>query len=462
MRRTTRFPDPGSALALALLAASACTGSADYVGQGAPAVAPGEAKELTSFAFLAADNGVLTADVSGVVSGAAVTVTVPTGTAVTRLVPALTHTGATVSPASGAPQDFSAPVAYTVMAADGSTRAYLVSVTVAPSSAKDLTRFQVLGVDGAITGASIALTLPAGTAVTSLVPTIEHTGASVSPPSGVAHDFSAPSTYTVTAADGSTRAYTVSVAVAASSAKDLTRFSLGGVDGVISGTRITVTLGDATAVGSLSPTVEHSGASVSPPSGAANDFAVPTSYTVTAADGSTQTYSVRVAIAAPPGGDAIDLTQVEVHNSPADVAGWPVTTQISRLEMQSPDVGLSFTFPAQATWPDYTPPGWDGPLQYTVWAVVNVGGRWYSSGYIQMWNGRPSTGAPLLTDFARNWAYDGRWGPMQGHQPQVGELMGFFVTAGNARGVLDVTSLRERSNVVVVPVPAGDVGAFTF
>jgi hypothetical protein len=165
----------------------------------------------------------------------------------------------------------------------------------------------------------------------------------------------------------------------------------------------------------------------------------------------------------PPGADQLDLSQVEVFNSPADVASWPITTRITQIEMhRANDFGLGFTFSALATWPDYTPPGWDGPLQYTVWAVVNVGGRWYTSGYIQMWNGRQSTGAPLLTDFAANWAYDGRWGPMMGHQPVVGEQFGFFVTAGNARGIPDVTSLRERSNVVVVSLPANDEGVFSF
>ncbi|MFT3713391.1 MAG: NBR1-Ig-like domain-containing protein [Archangium sp.] len=161
--------------------------------------------------------------------------------------------------------------------------------------------------------------------------------------------------------------------------------------------------------------------------------------------------------------DAIDLSQVEVFNSPSDVAGWAITTHIERLEMHPEgDIGLVFSFPAQQTWPDYTPPGWDGPLQYTVWAVLKINGRWVTSGYIQMWNGRYGTGAPLLTDFARNWAYDGRWGPMMGYNPQVGEQVGFFVTAGNARGIGEVTSLRERSNVVTVNLPAGDTGTFNF
>ena len=45
-----------------------------------------------------------------------------------------------------------------------------------------------------------------------------------------------------------------------------------------------------------------------------------------------------------------------------------------------------------------------------------------------MWNGRGATGAPLLTDFAINWVRQ-PLGPVAGHQPVVGEQMGFFVTA---------------------------------
>ena len=160
--------------------------------------------------------------------------------------------------------------------------------------------------------------------------------------------------------------------------------------------------------------------------------------------------------------DQIDLSAAHVYNSPADVASWPVTASITQLTMTSPNVGLTFDFTTKNTWPDYTPPGWDGPLEYTVWAVVKINGQWYTSGFIQMWRGRASTGAPIISDFARNWAYDSRWGPMAGHQPVAGEQMGFFVTAGNARGVGTVTSVRERSNVVLVSLPANDNGVFTF
>ena len=158
--------------------------------------------------------------------------------------------------------------------------------------------------------------------------------------------------------------------------------------------------------------------------------------------------------------DAINLNQVIVFNSPADIASWPVTSTITSLTM-SPSAGLSFEFTTKNSWPDYLPPGWDGPLQYTVWPVVKINGQWYSSGIIQMWRGRASTGAPILTDFASNWVYDARWGTMMGYQPRVGEQMGFFLSAGDARGNGAVTSVRERTNVILVTLPPGDSGSFS-
>ncbi len=163
--------------------------------------------------------------------------------------------------------------------------------------------------------------------------------------------------------------------------------------------------------------------------------------------------------------DAIDLHTAAVYNSPLDIADWLVTQDISQLQMRprgvSPD-GLAFSSGALTAWPNVTLPGWTGPLQYTVWAVVRIDGHWNTSGFIQMWQGRASTGAPILTDFAQNWAYDARWGPMNGHQPHVGEEMGFFLSAGNARGMGGVTTIRERTNVVSVALPAGDLGVFDF
>lgn len=82
-------------------------------------------KAITDFVFEALDP-----DVVGVIDEGAKTITlgVPEGTSVTALTPTITHTGASVAPASGVARDFTAPVTYTVTAGDASTADYTVTV----------------------------------------------------------------------------------------------------------------------------------------------------------------------------------------------------------------------------------------------------------------------------------------------------------------------------------------------
>jgi len=83
------------------------------------------------------------------------------------------------------------------------------------SSEKAITAFTLNGALVTIdeTGKALQVKMPFGTDVTSLTPAITHSGAGISPVSGVARNFSSPVTYTVTAADGSTATYTVTVSV---------------------------------------------------------------------------------------------------------------------------------------------------------------------------------------------------------------------------------------------------------
>ena len=91
---------------------------------------------------------------------------------------------------------------------------------------KAITAFDFKALDPDVIGVidegakTIALTVPFGTVVTALVPTIVHTGASVSPASGTAQDFTSPVDYTVTAEDTTTAVYTVTVTVALNDAKE--------------------------------------------------------------------------------------------------------------------------------------------------------------------------------------------------------------------------------------------------
>ncbi|MBP9022658.1 MAG: cadherin-like beta sandwich domain-containing protein, partial [Spirochaetes bacterium] len=84
------------------------------------------------------------------------------------------------------------------------------------TSSKQITSFTLGGYKARITGTTVKSVLPYGASVTALAPVITHNGASISPESGTVQDFTTPVSYTVTAKDGTTAVYTVSVNVLSS------------------------------------------------------------------------------------------------------------------------------------------------------------------------------------------------------------------------------------------------------
>jgi hypothetical protein len=167
--------------------------------------------------------------------------------------------------------------------------------------------------------------------------------------------------------------------------------------------------------------------------------------------------------AAPSGpSDGLDLHGATITGgSPSDVANWPITTQIAGMDFRGDGVRVDFSKKdGPGRWPDVVPPGWDGPIQYTLWMVVNIGGHWYTSGGVEYWYGLDRQGGPPNA-FAYNWYYSSAvWGPLANRQPANGEEVGFFVTSGDQR-VKDAHHITERSNVIVMPFPSGG-GYFTF
>jgi hypothetical protein len=224
-----------------------------------------------------------------------------------------------VQASGGAPaNNFTAPVAYRVTAADATFSDYVVTVTVTPAlnSIKTITAFSFVGFSGAPgiinePAHTIAVTLPSGTVVTALTanftalaPSVK-IGAVVQTSGGVpTNDFTAPVTYRVTAADATFADYVVTVTPALSSIKTITAFSFvgfSGAPGVVTepAHTIAVTLPSGTVVTALTAnftTVAPSAkiGAVVQTSGAlpTNDFTVPVTYRVTAADATFADYVV--------------------------------------------------------------------------------------------------------------------------------------------------------------------------
>ena len=236
-----------------------------------------------------------------------IAITVPYGTDVTSLTPTITHTGTSISPASGETQNFKNPVTYIVTAADGSTQTYQVTVTPALNPAKAIINFNIISpvtATGVITEAdhTITITMPYGTDVKSLTPTITHTGVSINPASGEEHDFTNSATYTVTAADSSTQEYMVTVTQSIT-AKAITSFNFASppATGIIteSSHTIVITVPFGTDVKFLTPTIAHTGVSINPASGEEHDFTNSGTYTVTDGNATLQDYIVTVTIWTP-------------------------------------------------------------------------------------------------------------------------------------------------------------------
>ena len=286
------------------------------------AVAPVSGQALTSFSL---------AGVAGTINETArtIAVTLPSGTGDTALVATFTTTGANVKigtalQVSGTtPNDFTSPVAYTVSAADSSQTTYAVTVNVSLASAKAITSYALAGVTGTINEAAqtITVTMPSGTVLTALVATFNSTGTSTKiggalQTSGTTpNNFTSPVSYSVTAADGTTKSYAVTVNLAANSDKTISSYALAGVAGVIAeaAKTIAVAVPSGTSLSALTATFSTTGTGVKVAnqlqgSGVtANDFSNPVAYSVSAADGSTATYTVTVTLIAAKGPAPVPL-----------------------------------------------------------------------------------------------------------------------------------------------------------
>jgi predicted extracellular nuclease len=215
-------------------------------------------------------------------------------------------------------------------AEDGVTKkTYTITLNTTLSSEKAILSYSINGVNGTIdpVNHTVTLTLPYGTDRSNLVATFTlsaaataKVGATVQVSGTTSNDFTSPVTYTVTAEDGSTQDWVVTVNLAAASTeKDILTFTIAGqvsstIDAV-AGT-VTVVMPFGTNVTSLTPTITISQyATIDPASGVAQDFTNPVTYTVTAQDNSTKTWTVTVTV------QDIPLTKIYSIQYTTDASG---------------------------------------------------------------------------------------------------------------------------------------------
>ena len=300
------------------------------------------AKAITAFNFTGLS-------VTGTVNEASKTIalTVPYGTDVTALVPTIIHTGASVSPNTGVAQNFTNPVEYTVTAADGSTQKYTVTLTEEPIQGgtsinnatlitKTNTPISITG-DGsnpinayfkfvaATNGPFTITTSPASTDTEAIlfydineVTGVRANGDTTNLEFSLLDNLNEGQIYYLKIwvyANGNAEVtLNITGDLMASPTKAITAFNFNGLTPNVIGTvneaskTIALTVPYGTDVTALVPTIAHTGASISPNTGGAQNFTNPVEYKVTAADSSTQKYTVTVTKIANPAKAIVGVT----------------------------------------------------------------------------------------------------------------------------------------------------------
>lgn len=160
-------------------------------------------------------------DAEGVIDGDNIAITIPYAMDLAAVEPEIAFSEFASLTAPAALQE--GENTYTVTSEDGKVRTYTVTITrTAVATGRQILSFTYGAVAGTIdqVNGTISLVLPAGTGTT-FAPTIRVSDfATVTPASGEARDFSKPVKYKVTAQNGSTNIYTVTVTVSQEQVKN--------------------------------------------------------------------------------------------------------------------------------------------------------------------------------------------------------------------------------------------------
>ena len=156
-----------------------------------------------------------------------------------------------------------------------------------------------------------------------------------------------------------------------------------------------------------------------------------------------------------------DIAKATFWDNPSDTGSWPVGARITYVEFTGFSLRVDFDRrQGSNAWPNIPPPGFEGPLQYTLGMCRNIEGQWHCSAVVQFWEGRSLDDTDPPSNFWRNWWYDSaRWGPLASVRPVEGETVGIFVASGDLRlrhyTRASCPNFCEISDVVLVPFTSG-------
>lgn len=230
-----------------------------------------------------------------------ITLTVPRMGNIANAVADIEYVGDFITPSVDAHVDFTSPVTYTVTYGEGLTVDYVVTVNQAEYTMR-IYDFVLDGVHGTINQATrtITVALPVDTDLSNMIPTdISYSAESISPTTMTAVDFRVPQVYTLSTAGLSNVSYIVNVVAADESDAVIDQYIYAGYDGEIDNIENTITLNlpkgmntDA-AVPSM---LDYTGKSITPtkttPLTITDDPLTTGTYTVTAQNGATRTYTL--------------------------------------------------------------------------------------------------------------------------------------------------------------------------
>ncbi len=307
---------------------------------------------------------------------ATVNIIMPLGTTLNALIPTIIlSTGATVSPLSGVAQDFTGAVSYTVTAQDGSTtKIWTINVGIQANNQAEILTFDIpTQVSSTINGlaTTVNIVMPFGTNVTTLIPTITlSTGATVSPLTGVAQDFTSNVAYTVTAQDAvTTKTWTVNVTVQpGSTAAEIITFDIAGQTSSVVNTgtsTVNIVMPSGTIVTNLTPTITISAnATISPNNGISQDFTLPVNYIVTAQDGiTTKNWTVNVTV------DLATIVLWNFPNNPDDsIADGGIAANLNKLLITNSSGVVAFAS-AGVTTNSARNTGWASGMDTKYWEI---------------------------------------------------------------------------------------------